>query len=637
MPITGTPKDLSDRSFLTSSPFFNGLACFYWGGSNQNLLVGRSGQLGSGNYSYVNSPIAGVTGGKAILGETRNDAIYFPPPSSPLTNDLPGDYGDFTVLYYGRVISGNNAGCFFNFRHATLDQYIRAGSYTPGTPTPGEEANFIFQVKGASGDTNVFSGGCVQGEFACFAFRRQGNVLSIHKSGSAPIGDATAILGLVTLDGTTDIGSRDFNSQQTQAELSLLVVYKRALSNAEIATLNTNPFAVLPAVDGTPPPTSQWRKEATVYHVGNSVTDTIQYTKLRAVAAANDVRYEFGRQMIPGAPLEWLRDHPNDGFTEQPYGYPAQALPNNTWNVLTLQPFDRPASQDIIDAQYFANLLYSRPSNATAKILIYSRWARQRQGETYNFPAYWAETNTSSNFENKLFFEQVLLGLRAALPGKPIFMAPVGDAMLLFDSEAKAGRVPGFSQVLGLFADGIHLNDVGAYLVGCVFYATIYGEDPAPLGFAQYSGVNQVLADKIQAIAWDTVDGHPYSGVDSTTLPPPPTPMPSFGCTYAPCNCESLPCVEIKAGQVFDQVLNVDLDGKPLPISLTAALSFTVKRGNATIATMTAVALKDGVVRLKLTRTQTLPLSGQYSWTGTIVDGAKTTTFEPGEFWVREV
>jgi hypothetical protein len=634
MPITGTPRDLSDRSFLTSSPFFDGLACFYWGGSNQNLLVGRSGELGSGNYSYVNSPIAGVTGGKAILGETRSDAIYFSPPSSPLTNDLPGNYGDFTVLYYGRVISGNNAGCFFNFRHATLDQYIRAGSFMPSVPTPGEEANLVFTAKGANGELTAYSGGCIQGEFACFAFRRQGSSLSIHKNGSE-VGGASTAPDIITLDGTTDIGAYNL-SQQTQAELSLLVVYKRALSNAELATLTANPFTVLPAVDGTPPPASQWRKEATVYHVGNSVTDTIQYPKLRAIAAANNVRYEFGRQMIPGAPLEWLRDHPNDGFTEQPYGYPAQALPNYQWNVLTLQPFDRPVSQDIIDAQYFASLLYSRPSNATAKILIYSRWARQRQGETYNFPAYWAETNTNVNHENKLFFEQVLLGLRAALPGKPIFIAPVGDAMLLFDTEARAGRVPGFSQVLGLFADGIHLNDVGAYLVGCVFYATIYGEDPAPLGFAQYSGVNQALADKIQAIVWDTVDGHPYSGVDSTVLPPPPTSIPSFGCTNDPCDCDSLPCVEIKAGQVLDQILNIELDGKPLPISLTAALNFTVKRGTNTIATMTATALKDGVVRLKLARAQTLLLSGQYSWTGSVTDGARTTTLEPGEFWVRE-
>ena len=53
-----------------------------------------------------------------------------------------------------------------------------------------------------------------------------------------------------------------------------------------------------------------------IYYIGNSVTDTIRYKPLAELAATRGVRLDWGRHMIPGAPLEWLMGHRDEGFRE---------------------------------------------------------------------------------------------------------------------------------------------------------------------------------------------------------------------------------------------------------------------------------------------------------------------------------
>lgn len=55
-----------------------------------------------------------------------------------------------------------------------------------------------------------------------------------------------------------------------------------------------------------------------VYFIGNSVTDTVRYGELAKLAAARDVKLDWGRTMIPGAPLEWIYTHRDDGFQQDP-------------------------------------------------------------------------------------------------------------------------------------------------------------------------------------------------------------------------------------------------------------------------------------------------------------------------------
>ena len=74
----------------------------------------------------------------------------------------------------------------------------------------------------------------------------------------------------------------------------------------------------------------------------------------------------------------------------------------------------------------------------------------------------------------------MVAGLRKAYEGraKPVLMVPVGDVLLELHERMKAGRVPGFNDIAQVYVDGIHFNNVGSYVVGTTFYATLFQDDP---------------------------------------------------------------------------------------------------------------------------------------------------------------
>lgn len=65
-------------------------------------------------------------------------------------------------------------------------------------------------------------------------------------------------------------------------------------------------------VGSKPPPSLR------VYFMGNSVTDTVRYSALAKLAKSRNVTLDWGRTMVPGAPLEHLYTHPGSGFNEPP-------------------------------------------------------------------------------------------------------------------------------------------------------------------------------------------------------------------------------------------------------------------------------------------------------------------------------
>lgn len=273
-----------------------------------------------------------------------------------------------------------------------------------------------------------------------------------------------------------------------------------------------------------------------VYHIGNSVTDTIRYGQLEQMVSSGDDKYIWGRTMIPGSPLAWLWTHPNDGFAQEPFGRWPEALPKHTWDVVTLQPFDRKLNGDDGDlamAKNFINLALKNPDNASTQFYIYSRWPRRDEkgdGEkkTYSldYAAKWNRKYTGGwdgTEETKDYFEKLVLALRDEYPKlkKPILMVPVGDVLLEIETRAKAGKIPGLQSVGEFYHDGIHFNNVGAFAVATTFYATMFKETPVDLkadafapGKETYDReISPELAKAIQQTVWDVVSTHPLAGV----------------------------------------------------------------------------------------------------------------------------
>ena len=285
-----------------------------------------------------------------------------------------------------------------------------------------------------------------------------------------------------------------------------------------------------------------------VYFIGNSVTDTVRYGELAKLAAARDVKLDWGRTMIPGAPLEWIYTHANDGFRQEPYGTWTNALNNFAWDAVSLQPFDRhlhaknKEGKDLGDAaliREFAELAARK--NPDVQIYIYARWPRVTSGgkgvpfdkndydpskpgsgndlsKVDDFTARW-EAKYSGGWDNsnegRDYFDTLLREVRkeASFLKKRPLLVPVGQVMNELHQQMKAGRVPGYMSIYQLYKDGIHLNEAGSYLVGCTYFATLLKQSPVGLPTAPYGQIDPALAETIQQAVWKIVASHPEVGV----------------------------------------------------------------------------------------------------------------------------
>lgn len=282
-----------------------------------------------------------------------------------------------------------------------------------------------------------------------------------------------------------------------------------------------------------------------VYFVGNSVTDTINYRALAELAQSRSHKQIWGRQMIPGAPLQWIWQHPKDGFQEPPFGHYPNALASFQWDVLSLQPFDRHLDGkdgDLAMARNFIGL--ALPKSPDLQVYVYARWPRTY---VHGKPFSWSESappgpptpatgkvtlfngfddwgtlwlrkytgGWDGTNETKDYFERLTVELRKAYPKLTIRMVPVGHVMNELDRRMKAGEVSGYKTIWEVYKDGIHLNNVGSYVVGCTFFATLYKENPKGLPGEPYKVTDPRLAEVIQETVWKVVNGHELAGVVS--------------------------------------------------------------------------------------------------------------------------
>lgn len=256
---------------------------------------------------------------------------------------------------------------------------------------------------------------------------------------------------------------------------------------------------------------------ASIYFIGNSVTDSINYTSFEELATGQGKSQPWGRHIILGSPLDNIIGNPASGFQQPPFGYYPNALPNYAWDFLSLQPFDRSLVSDVASMNtLITTATTGNPANAASmKVLVFARWPRQSSGDfdaTWNL-AYSGTTSAGVAVESKAFFEQLTATMRTQHPGR-VFMVPVGHAMYELNQRMKAGQVPGFTHIFQFYDDGIHLKGEGRYLVACAFYATMYGEDPAGLPVpAGYGSISTPVVEAIQDVVWDIVTSNTFSGV----------------------------------------------------------------------------------------------------------------------------
>ena len=269
-------------------------------------------------------------------------------------------------------------------------------------------------------------------------------------------------------------------------------------------------------------PVARDEKTVRTFHIGNSLTDTVDGW-LKPVAESAGRKLDFHRFTIPGAPTDWLWNHPGSGFGDPRYAEAFFVLA--PVDHIFTQPFAGHGRSVENEADYsgrFFNLCHKDSPDVQAWLYVQwpgpefkDKWA---QGSVAGLSLKPATTWQEGVANHVAYTEAVAKRIGETYKGKPILIVPGGLALATLKTEIDAGRVPGMTDFFKeTFADGIHMTPKGRYLISLVFYACIYKECPEGKVSALTTGLTPEQAAVFQRIAWETAKGYRLSGVAAAT------------------------------------------------------------------------------------------------------------------------
>jgi hypothetical protein len=250
-----------------------------------------------------------------------------------------------------------------------------------------------------------------------------------------------------------------------------------------------------------------------VLFVGHSLVSPDIPTMLTSLAKAEKLDGHIDYQIINGAPLKWNWEN-----APKAEGLDGRvALASGGYDVVVLTEAI-PLKEQIEwnDSKGYALRWYDLAvtNNPKARVYMYETWHSRGSGGD--------DTPWRQQLDRDLAeWEGIVDAVNGARkPGTPeMLIVPAGQGLAKLSDEVAAGRVPDVSALADLFADDIHLNDVGKYFVAMIHYATIYRKSPEGLPRAlrgrwgPYKAPSQALATKMQQVAWEVVRSYPRSGV----------------------------------------------------------------------------------------------------------------------------
>lgn len=275
-----------------------------------------------------------------------------------------------------------------------------------------------------------------------------------------------------------------------------------------------------------------------VYHIGNSLTAEFKYRLLTDHWAPTFSRREH---ILFGSSLTDIWNNP-DTSNRPPgaEGMFANALPNYSWNVLTLEPHASDFVSDLSAIENFVNLLTTHQANRQTQVYLYQVWPNRTgsYGDVWNAPFAGGPTSGAISRDYYRRLSEAVRTLDTQLD-KPILTIPTGEVFFEIAARVQAGTLPGLDDPQKLYRDQVHLDSLGSFVLATTYYATVYQTNPVGLPFPEtdYNGnevydteiaspwtsdrdfinlLNTGLGVELQRIVWQVVAGHRESGVKAT-------------------------------------------------------------------------------------------------------------------------
>ena len=285
--------------------------------------------------------------------------------------------------------------------------------------------------------------------------------------------------------------------------------------NGSVRPLEQTDFEALyakPAVTPTAP--------KSVFHLGHSLVGRDMPAMLAQLSGDG---YRYDSQLGWGTPMKghWDPDVPINGFevenNHERYRDAKEALSSGAYDALILTEM-----VEIRDAiKYFDSDKYlykwtsfARNSQQNLPIYLYETW------HNLDDPEGWME-RLDRDLERYWEKEILRRALRRLDSPQPIYVIPAGQVMARFVRELESrGGVGPIRNREDMFADNIHFNDYGAYLVALTHYATLYQKSPVGLPHTLFKADNSPAKDPgyeaarlMQEVVWDVVTSYNRTGV----------------------------------------------------------------------------------------------------------------------------
>ena len=280
-------------------------------------------------------------------------------------------------------------------------------------------------------------------------------------------------------------------------------------------TLAASPVVVAPYRIGKPDPAA---KTVRTFHIGNSLTDTV-VGWLQPMAESAGRRMDFHRFTIPGAPTDWLWNHPGSGFGDPRYIEAFFALA--PIDHIFTQPFAGHGRSIENEAEHSGRFFAAcRKHSPDVQAWLYVQWPGPdfkdswAQGKIDKLPLKPATTWQEGVANHIAYTEAVRERINSRNEGKPVLIVPGGLALAMLKTQMDTGNVPGMTDFFKeIFSDGIHMTAKGRYMITLVHYACIYRESPEGKVSTLTSSLTDEQAKLFQQIAWEAAGGYKWSGI----------------------------------------------------------------------------------------------------------------------------
>ncbi|AUH33849.1 hypothetical protein CUV01_11020 [Paracoccus tegillarcae] len=255
---------------------------------------------------------------------------------------------------------------------------------------------------------------------------------------------------------------------------------------------------------------------------GHSLTDGIMGPLSTMINAAGGRGGTLVKSTIPGSPMEWRWNHPAEPDLRQPEEMAKFDLMVNTERVAlsgTLTAHDSPK----FALQWFEQAWKYGNDGKGAASILYASWVVIDSGPDYENP--YKDTDGLVPVRERLdremvMWEQILDHVNENRPdGSPVMKMIPGTLIMAAVYDAiEAGTAPGLTEYSQLYADDIHTNDLGNYLIALAHFAVIFNRDPhgLPAGVPAKGGPDPEQAAWMQDLVWKIVTEYPRAGTDGS-------------------------------------------------------------------------------------------------------------------------